>query len=104
MPPVSQTRAVARMFKALGHPTRLGIVQMLAENERCVCEIVTQYNDSQATVSRHLDVLLKAGIVDRRKDGVKMIYRLAMPCILNAMPCIVDALRTGSCTSVAARG
>jgi ArsR family transcriptional regulator len=88
--------AKARIFKALGHPTRLSITEMLAERERCVCEIVEEFHDSQATISRHLDVLLRAGIVRRRRDGVKMIYELAMPCLLNAMPCIVEAIREGS--------
>jgi ArsR family transcriptional regulator len=96
MPPRDLTAAKARIFKALGHPTRLGIVEMLSKGERCVCEIVPQFADSQATISRHLDVLLQAGIVGRSKDGVKMMYRLAMPCLLNAMPCIVDAIRKGS--------
>jgi len=90
------TAAKARIFKALGHPTRLGIVELLAQGERCVCEIVPRFADSQATISRHLDVLLQAGILERSKDGVKMIYRLAMPCVLNAMPCIVEAIRKGT--------
>ena len=85
--------AKAHIFKALGHPTRLAIVEMLAERERCVCEIVPAFDDAQATISRHLDVLLRAGIVRRRRDGVKMIYELAMPCLLDAMPCVVRALR-----------
>ena len=70
----------------------MSIVEMLAEGERCVCEIVPAFADAQATISRHLDVLLRAGIVRRRREGVKMIYELAMPCLLNAMPCVVRAL------------
>jgi ArsR family transcriptional regulator len=96
-------RAKARIFKALGHPTRIGIVEMLAAGERCVCEIVPAFEDSQATISRHLDVLLQAGIVERHRDGVKMIYRLALPCVLNAMPCIANAIRSGSAKASAAR-
>jgi len=88
--------AKARIFKALGHPTRLRIVEMLAEGERCVCEIVAEFGNSQATVSRHLDVLLRARILDRRREGVKMIYRLALPCVLDAMPCITRAIRKAS--------
>jgi len=38
-------------------------------------------------------VLLRAGIVRRRKEGVKMVYELAMPCLLKAVPCVVKALR-----------
>jgi DNA-binding transcriptional ArsR family regulator len=93
-------QAKARIFKALGHPTRIGIVEMLVEGERCVCEIVPAFGDAQATISRHLDVLLQAGIVRRRRDGVKMIYGLAMPCLLNVMPCIVEALRKRAGTKV----
>ncbi len=88
-------QAKARIFKALGHPTRVVIVEMLAKGERCVCEIVPAFDDAQATISRHLDVLLRAGIVRRRRAGVKMIYELTMPCLRNAMPCIVQAIRKG---------
>ena len=87
------TQAKARIFKALGHPTRVSIFEMLVQGERCVCEIASAFDDAQATISRHLDVLLRAGIVHRRRDGVKMLYELAMPCLLNAMPCIVEAIR-----------
>ena len=83
----------ARIFRALGHPTRLAIVEMLAGGERCVCEIVPAFGDSQATVSRHLDVLLRAGIVRRRREGVRMIYALAMPCLLDCLPCVERILR-----------
>jgi ArsR family transcriptional regulator len=96
------TLAKARIFKALGHPTRLAIVEMLAEGERCVCEIVPAFDDAQATISRHLDVLLQAGIVRRRRDGVKMIYELAMPCLLDVMPCVVEAIWKGSKEEAAA--
>ena len=85
-------RAKAEIFKALGHPTRLVIVEMLAERERCVCEIVADVGGSQATTSRHLDQLLRAGIVHRRRDGVRMMYELAMPCLLRMMPCVMKAL------------
>ncbi len=85
--------AKAEIFKALGHPTRLVIVEMLAKKERCVCEIVAEFDDSQATISRHLDQLLRAGIVRRRRDGTKMMYELALPCLLGALPCVEKALK-----------
>lgn len=85
--------AKAEIFKALGHPTRLVVVEMLAERERCVCEIVAEVGGSQATISRHLDQLLRSGIVRRRRDGAKMIYELALPCLLKMLPCVVKALK-----------
>ena len=85
--------AKAEVFAALGHPTRLAIVEMLAHSEYCVAELVEEFGDSQATISRHLEVLLGAGIVRRRKEGARMVYELAMPCLLKAVPCVVQALR-----------
>ena len=86
------SRRKAAIFKALGHPTRLEIVEALARREHCVCELVAMRPGSQATTSKHLDVLLAAGIVERRRKGVRMLYRLALPCVLKAIPCIEKAL------------
>ena len=86
-------QAKAQIFKALGHPARLTMVEALGSRPHCVCELVEMVPGSQATTSRHLDVLLKAGVVQRRREGVKMIYELAMPCLLKTMPCVVEALK-----------
>ncbi len=94
-------QAQAEIFKALGHPARLSIVETLAERPHCVCELVAMLPGTQATTSRHLDVLLKAGVVRRRKDGVKMFYELALPCLLKAMPCVTEALRRRAATQAA---
>lgn len=64
-------------FKALGDPTRLQIVQMLAEHgEVCVCKIVEAFNINQPTVSHHMGKLRQAGLVNRRKQGQWMHYSL----------------------------
>ncbi|MHC4249295.1 MAG: ArsR/SmtB family transcription factor [Planctomycetota bacterium] len=86
------SRRKAAVFKALGHPTRLEIVEKLALREHCVCELVAVLPGSQATTSKHLEVLLGAGIVERNRDGVRMVYSLALPCVLKAIPCIEEAL------------
>ena len=86
------SRRKAAIFKALGHPTRLEIVEALARRDSCVCELVAMLPGSQATTSKHLEVLLKAGIVERRRDGVKMIYRLVLRCVLKSVTCIDRAL------------
>jgi len=91
------TRRKAAIFKALGHPTRLEIVESLARREHCVCELVAMLPGSQATTSRHLEVLLEAGMVERRRDGVRMIYALALPCVLDAIPCIEAAFAGKAC-------
>jgi ArsR family transcriptional regulator len=86
-------RAKAEIFKALGHPARLRMVEALAERAHCVCELVEMVPGAQATTSRHLDLLWRTGIVRRRKEGVRMIYELAMPCLLRALPCVVESLK-----------
>ncbi len=81
-------RAEAEAFKALGHPTRLQIVKRLADGEHCVCEFVEAAGVKFATVSRHLAVLRKAGIIVAEKRGKSVYYRLECPCILEVIRCI----------------
>lgn len=71
------TAKQAEIFKALGHPTRVTIVKMLLAGERCVCEIQPAVQAEQPTLSKHLAVLRRAGIVACRRDGLRVIYRLA---------------------------
>jgi DNA-binding transcriptional ArsR family regulator len=78
----------ADVFKAMGHPLRLGIIEMLASGERCVCEIVEHVGTDMSNVSKHLSVLRKVGIVQDRRDGLKMMYSLTMPCAIDFSGCV----------------
>ncbi|MGE5372686.1 MAG: ArsR/SmtB family transcription factor [Solirubrobacterales bacterium] len=64
------------LFKALGEPTRLKIVRLLAETELCVCELEAVLNISQPRVSQHLKVLKTAGVVKERKERQRSFFRL----------------------------
>ena len=83
----------AAIVKALAHPTRLFIVDELAKGERCVCDLREEIGADMSTVSRHLSVLKKAGIVGDTKRGLQVFYRLRVPCILNFFTCIEAVLR-----------
>jgi ArsR family transcriptional regulator len=83
----------AEVIQAAGHPIRLAIIDFLKDGERCVCDIATHVGAKRSNVSRHLSVMLQAGIVDCRKDGLRMIYSLKTPCILNFLSCVTDVLR-----------
>ena len=83
----------AEVIQAAGHPIRLAIIDFLKEGEQCVCDIAAHVGAQRSNVSRHLSVMLKAGIVDCRKDGLKVIYSLKTPCILNFLACVTDVLR-----------
>ena len=78
----------AEVFKAMGHPLRLGIVEFLQQGEKCVCEIVDHVGTETPNVSKHLSVLARAGVVAHRRDGLKMMYRLAMPCAVDFARCV----------------
>ena len=86
-------KAKTEIFKALGHPTRLWIVESLAVEERCVQEFVDKLNVDFSTVSRHLLVLKQAGIVEDDKRGQKVFYSLKMPCVLNFIKCAMTVIK-----------
>ncbi len=67
------------LFRALADPTRLRLLNLIADREVCVCYFVGILRISQPKVSRHLAYLRRAGIVEARRDGRWMHYRLAMP-------------------------
>ncbi len=66
-----------RVMKSLSDPNRVRIIKMLGRQELCVCEFTSLLNLAQSTVSKHLRVLEEAGLVDYRKEGSWIIYRLA---------------------------
>ena len=69
-------RAIA-LFHALSDATRLGILDMLKEGERCVCELQDELDAAQSRLSFHLRVLKEAGLVTDRKEGRWMYYTIA---------------------------
>lgn len=79
----------AEVFKALGHPTRLWIVEQLAdEREHCVCEFVNAVGVDFSTISKHLSVLKQAGVIEDDKRGKQVYYKLTCPCILKVIDCL----------------
>ena len=86
-------RMKAQVLAALAHPIRLGIVEFLRDGEQCVCDIAERVGSERSNVSRHLAVMLRAGVVDHRKDGLRMLYRLRTPCVAGFLACVADVLR-----------
>ena len=66
-------------FRALADPTRLRIINLIGDQEVCVCFFVEILKTNQPKISRHLAYLRRAGIVESRRDGIWMHYRLATP-------------------------
>lgn len=92
-----ETRALyarkAAIIKAVAHPLRVAVVDFLKDGEKCVCEIAEHIGSERSNVSRHLAVMLKAGVVRSRKDGLMVFYELRTPCILNFLHCATQTLK-----------
>src|SRR5437762_8816065 len=73
----TEVRPMARLFKALGDETRLRVVALLSHGELCVCHVEAALALPQPTISRHLGVLRAAGVVETRRDGSWVYYKLA---------------------------
>lgn len=81
----------AEFFKALGHPTRLFIVDQLYRQERCVYELTRMVGAEMPTVSRHLSLLKQVGILEDEKRGTQVFYRLKTPCVMDFFQCVNSA-------------
>ena len=83
----------AEVFKALAHPTRIQILQLLRDGERCVCEIVPALKMEQPNVSRHLQILKKEGILSSYKDGLRVIYSVNDPKVFQVLDLCQELLK-----------
>lgn len=77
----------ARIHRALACEARLMMIAAMSEGECTVGALTEHVKLDQSTVSRHLSVLLEAGIVENRKQGTAVYYRLLTPCVLDMFRC-----------------
>lgn len=83
------TSSAHKVFRALSHPARVEIVRQLsAGKEKCVCELVEACGLGWSTVSRHLSVLRKAGVIADEKRGLQVFYRLTLGCVSHFVNCL----------------
>lgn len=83
----------AEVIKAISSPVRLAILEILNEGDLCVCDIAARVKCERSNVSRHLAVMVNAGILSYRKQGLNVIYSLKTPCVLNFLGCISQVLK-----------
>ena len=85
--------AQAKIFKALGHPSRLLMVDALRKGEKCVCDLQVLVGDDMSTVSKHLSVLREAGIVSADKRGTNIYYQLSLRCLETFLTCTGEIVK-----------
>lgn len=95
---------VAAKFRALSEPTRLAIVQRLMAEEQSVSDLVATLGSSQPNISRHLGVLLRAGIVGRRKAWPHSLYSVADPAITQLCDAMCASIEKARGVSITEEG
>ncbi len=82
------TRLTSEFLKSMAHPVRISILRFLTPGERCVCELITDIDIEQSNLSQHLGILKKQGIIDSRKEGTKVFYRILHPSVLEVIKAV----------------
>jgi ArsR family transcriptional regulator len=83
----------AKIMQAIAHPLRLEIIDFLKNGQQCVCDIAERVDSERSNVSKHLSLMVNAGVLEHRKEGLKVIYKLKCPCILDFFACISGVLK-----------
>lgn len=78
-------RLPTQLLKALAHPARLQILNALRQNEECVCHLTALMRQRQAYVSQQLMFLRQAGLIEDRKDGLRVYYRIKDPRVFQVL-------------------
>jgi len=64
------------IFKALGDETRVNVIKILSNENKCACQLLEEFNISQSTLSHHMKILTDSGLVHAKKDGKWVYYRI----------------------------
>jgi ArsR family transcriptional regulator len=83
----------ASVAKAIGHPIRMAILDFLRGGEQCVCDIATAVGSERSNVSRHLSMMVAAGVLTSEKRGLKVIYSVRTPCVLKFADSLGECLK-----------
>jgi ArsR family transcriptional regulator len=92
-----------KILGALSDPVRLELLEFLADGERCVCGILPAFQRSQSTISKHLNILYEAGILERRIDGKRTVYLIKDPQVFEIIR-LVDSLALEQVSQLAEAG
>ena len=92
--PSDLAEVIARRFRAIGEPMRVRLLDHLRDGEVSVNELTERLGSSQQNVSKHLGVLADAGIVGRRRDGIRVYYRIVDEGVIGLCEQVCGSLRT----------
>lgn len=87
-----QLDMTAGLFKAIGHPARLAMLEKLATGSWCVCDLAADLKLNKSVASKHLSLLHDVGLLSVEKKGTQVIYTLAVPCVIEMGKCCFVAI------------
>jgi len=85
----------AEVLKAVAHPLRLQIVEVLQDGEHSVGEIVEALGEKQAVTSQQLNLMKDRGVLASRREGAKVFYRIQNPNVIRVLDCVYDHCEAG---------
>lgn len=83
----------SEVFKALAHPVRVAILDLLINGEKTVEQISKDLSEKQSNISKHLSILKQAGIADNKKVGLNRFYFLKYPCVVKFSICVNETIK-----------
>ena len=83
----------AAIAKAIAHPVRVAVLEFVKNGEQCVCDIAEAVGSERSNLSKHLSIMVNAGVLASRKDGLKVMYSIKTPCVLKFMDCLKECLK-----------
>jgi ArsR family transcriptional regulator len=83
----------AEIAKAMAHPVRVGVLEFVKDGEQCVCDIAEAVGTERSNLSKHLSMMVAAGVLTSRKEGLKVFYRIKTPCVIRFLDCLKDCLK-----------
>ncbi len=86
-----RAQRVANVLKAVGHPVRLQIIELLEKREMCVGDIVDAIGSKQAITSQHLNMMRDKEVLSCRRDGAKMYYAIKNKNVIKLLYCIYNS-------------
>jgi DNA-binding transcriptional ArsR family regulator len=83
----------AEIAAAMAHPLRIAILDFLKDGQQCVCDIAEYIDSERSNVSRHLAVMVNAGVLEYHKEGLRVMYSLKCPCIMEFFSCVTGVIK-----------
>lgn len=83
----------AQIAQAMAHPIRVAILDFLKDGDQCVCDIAEFVGSERSNVSKHLAIMVNAGLLEYRKDGLKVMYKLKCKCVTEFFNCAAKVVK-----------